>query len=493
MLPSPVILSILAIGIIGTYFALRFRFSKMPKLPLGLFLAYFLVQLLLAIFQQTGIAAASLHWLEVLGYLLFVWACIRLGVYICFDVVPFFRRQKPFPAITKDFFLFLIYLVTAFLVMHWKTDINLVSLVTTSAALTLVAGFAAQSILSNLFSGLLLQIEKPFEIGDWIQCGNNQGRVEEINWKSTQLLTREHLLIHIPNAEVFSHTFINYSKPDRSLIATIDIGIDYAVPPNRVRKVVQEVVRAHPLVLADQPIEVWITGYGDFAVQYQIRFWHSRFSLSPQIQSDILVDLWYAFKRNEITIPFPIRDVRLAHIERKQEQQRLENERETLLHRLDAVPILAPLSLDDRTRLVQHLRFDRYAEGEYIVRQHEPGTSLHILHQGRCEVCVDTQPDHPVAYLEPGDYFGEISLLTGEPRTASVKALSDVVVLTIDKEMFSQLIRKNEDIFELMGKELAKRQSELEREKRFSADESHVSTSTWVSRIRSFFRMDPQK
>ncbi|WP_028323963.1 mechanosensitive ion channel family protein [Desulfatirhabdium butyrativorans] len=459
---------------------------QFPRIPILFFLLYCLLRLVIEILQRFGLTDWPFQWLHILTSIALTWAFIRLALSLSIEIPLQVRGKKPLAAITRDFILFVAYTATLLMVLRFKSNINLISLVTTSAALTVVAGLAAQSILSNFFSGLLLQMEKPFDHGDWVRCGDHLGLVVGVNWKSTRLLTREQQTIFIPNAEIFSHSFINYSKPDRRVVASIRIGIDYTVPPNTARKTILRILGDHPAVYRHPEPEIWLTDFSEFSVQYEIRFWHNQFSTEPRLKSDILTQLWYTFRREGIPIPFPIRDVRFAHVERKLQASTDVEDQRKLLDRIEAVPILAPLSREERALLAKNIRREIYATGETVVQQNEPGNSLYIVHQGRCAVYVDAYGNDPIAFLGEGEFFGEMSLLTGEPRSATVKATEDTLVLRIDKLVFSRILAQNETISVMIAEKLAERQQSLQRQNA-SPEQKMDEATSWIDRIRNFF------
>jgi small-conductance mechanosensitive channel len=482
-------LSILAIVLLCLYHLASKRSSKLPELPLTLFVVYFSFRFLSRLTQFFISTTDWDTWLTVTESILLAWAVARLVFAAAIEIPLRIRGKKSIPRITRDFILLMCYAILVFVVLRLKSNINLISLVTTSAALTVVLGFAAQSLLSNFFFGLVLQIERPFDIGDWIQVGDFTGIVTGINWKSTKLLTRDKILINIPNAEITGRIFLNYSKPDRKVRSTISVGIDYDTPPDQVKKVILDVLQRHPKVLKHPVPDILLTGFGDSAIQYEVRFWHENFSNEPKIKSDIGILIWYALRRNDITIPFPIRTVHHAHEERIHHTTVREHRCNDMVRMFERVPVLSPLSPEERTLLARQVKIEPFGDGEKIVRQQEAGDSLYIITRGRCEVLLESpgQQLRQVAVLQKGDFFGEMSLLTGEPRTATVRALQDTEVIKIQKDVFSEIISANSGISEYLGQVLAERQQQLARQK---GDQNALAAATpggFIQKIKSFF------
>ena len=375
-----------------------------------------------------------------------------------------------------------------FIVLRTRGDVNLAGLITTSAALTVVIGLAAQTTLGNFFSGLVLQMEHPFSIGDWITYGSHTGRVVGITWKSTRIITRDNVLIYLPNNELSNGILVNFSQPDPRVVCRMRIGLEYGAPPNKIRQVILDVVKQHPHVLSNPRPQVRLISFDDFSINYEILFWYENYIRDHQIKADLNNHIWYALRRNGINSPFPIRDVQHAHIERRykdQERQQLSLQIRALLEK---VPLLIPLSDGDREKIALEARVEDYGAGEIIVLHGEPGDSLYIILNGSCEVLLDQKGlrAKKIATINKGDFFGEMSLLTGEARNATVKALDYATVVRVDKALFSTFLASNPDIADQLGAVMAQRQQELSLEANKTRNNLTVQLKL-ISRIKAFF------
>ncbi|GAG82508.1 unnamed protein product, partial [marine sediment metagenome] len=265
--------------------------------------------------------------------------------------------------------------------------------------------------------------------------------------KSTRLLTREKILVYIPNAEITNKSFSNYSRPNRTLVARVYIGIEYGAPPNTVKDVIIQVLNQHPQVLKIPPPDIYLKEFGDFAITYEIRFCHHNFANEPKIKSDINYQIWYALRRNNIKIPFPIRDVHLNHIERRFQTKELEAQKSSfnIEGLLGQVSVLSSLSAEILTQIAERSVIAEYGAGEFIVRQGDQGDSLYIIRTGSCGVYVrrNGKQENRIATIDSSEFFGEMSLLTGEPITATVRAMIDTSIIIIDKENFSNILNDN--------------------------------------------------
>ena len=297
-------------------------------------------------------------------------------------------------------------------------------------------------------------------------------------------------MIYLPNNELSNGILINYSKPDRRVICRLNVGLEYGAPPNKVRNVILDVVSQHPKVLSKPRPQVRLISFDDFSINYEIRFWHNNYTNDPQIKAEVNNQLWYALRRQGINIPFPIRDVQHAHIERRQKQKDRKHLSTQIIALLENIPLLAPLSDDVRKKIALEATIQDYGSGEIIVRQGEAGSSLYIILDGSCEVYLEKegQPTTKMATINKGDFFGEMSLLTGEKRSATVKSLEYASVIRVDKELFSEILAFNPDMPEQLGAIMAQRQHDLSAEASKAQGQTAAQLKL-IHRIKSFFGM----
>jgi len=224
-----------------------------------------------------------------------------------------------------------------------------------------------------------------------------------------------------------------------------------------------------------------------------IRICHNNFANERKIKSDLNYQIWYALRRNNIKIPFPIRDVHLNHIERRFQAKELEAQKSSfnIEGLLGQVSVFSALSAEIRTQIAERSVIAEYGAGEFIVRQGDQGDSLYIIRSGSCGVYVrrNGKQENRIATIDSGEFFGEMSLLTGEPITATVRAMVDTSVIIIDKENFSKILNDNPTISVQLGEILAKRQKELAEEAGRRVANT-PSSSSMIFKIKSFFRID---
>lgn len=426
-------------------------------------------------------------------------AVVFLGIMIGLKLVDFFlfelrsrgRAQPPVPIVVRDIGRWVLSLIALVLVVRgFFPDANLNVLAVSSLVVGYIVGNATQDTLGNLIAGLALNTERPFQLGDWVSVGGHTGQVVDTTWRATRLRTKDEDYVVIPNSSIAREHIINYSRPTRCHGCRLTIGVDYESSPDTVRQAILGVLRDAPDVLQTPPPSVFLSGYGDFSMNFSVKFYIEEFARADSIQSTIMDRIWYAFKRAAVGIPYPIQDVRVRNAAAEERRLRT-GERAALLDLLRGVELLHTLSPAELETVAAAARVIPFAPGEILCRQNEPGDSFYIIRAGHVNVAVATADGRsvPVAQLGPGGFFGEMSLLTGEPRTATVTAEGDVDVLCLSKQNFAAILQANAGLAGRLAAVLEKREGE--RQARLSSGApAPVADTTQIAlaeRIRRFF------
>jgi CRP-like cAMP-binding protein len=220
-----------------------------------------------------------------------------------------------------------------------------------------------------------------------------------------------------------------------------------------------EVLHIHPQILQRRQQEVRVKAFNDFSILYELRFWINNHALENKIKSDLLSHAWYNLRRAGIRIPFPVREVIQAQPASKQiPVSRIEE-------LLSGISLFNPLGEKDRKTLAGRVHTELFGALEEVVQQNTPGNSLYVIAHGKCRIFVTT-PDSPmpkpVALLHAGDFFGEMSLLTGAARNATVVAEEDTECIIVSKDDVKDLLLAKPEIAKELSLVLAERQAELQ-------------------------------
>lgn len=418
--------------------------------------------------------------LQSIEQLLIFLALINALVYVAINPLREDRVPDRFPSILQDAIVVGLLVVLATFVFPEK-------LLTTSAVGAVVIGFALQDTLGNMFAGLAIQVEKPFLVGHWVKVGGFEGRVQEVTWRATKLRTKSGSLAVVPNNIVSRDAVTNYSEPALPNRLEVEVGATYLRPPNEVKAALREALAQAPVVLSDPPPDVLLVDFGSSAIVYRVRFWVSDFERDEAARDQVRSAIYYALDRHGIEIPWPIQ-VEYSRQERPADTPANAQARADVLR---AVAVLAPLSDAERMTLAGASRERLFAGGEAIVREGDAGRSLFVIRDGAVRVSVEPG-DREVARLERGAYFGEMSMLTGDRRTATVTAVADCRVLEITDEVFRPIAEGNPGVIEQIGRLALDRRKGLQ-ETRDAAVAAHAQIETPVSlasRIRRFLRLE---
>lgn len=406
------------------------------------------------------------------------------------------RRARPLPTIFKDVIQVLVYIVIGLLVLR-AAGVEPSSLLTTSALLTAVLGLSLQDTLGNLFAGLAIQAQQPFQVGDWIRFDNRDdqmGHVIEINWRATRIRTLGNVEITIPNGLAAKSPVFNYSRPTDLVRQEVRVIIPFSISPDRAREWMLQAVRHTPEVLATPEPFVVTVDYDERGIVYEVRYFIVRFDQRDLISSDVRERIWYALRREGYSVPVPARRVEVVQGAEQRPSDHIDSAdfRYGLLARLELFAGLDPQQL---RKLAEHCRHQAYGHEELIVQQGDQSSEMYIVERGqvRIETLVagSTEP-HVISVLGRGEFFGEMSMLTGEARAASVVATTETEVLLLERERFAPLLEANPALAERISKVLTDRRQRLREAQGTSLQPGPANIGEQdelLKRIRRFFSL----
>ena len=406
-------------------------------------------------------------------------------------------RTRTLPGIFRDIIQVAIYIVVSLFVLH-AAGVEPGSLLTTSALLTAVIGLSLQDTLGNLFAGLAIQTQQPFEVGDWIQFDDDPdhtGEVLEINWRATRMLTIDRVEVTVPNSLLAKAPIRNYSRPSRLVRRKAILVAPYEAPPARVHRLITQAVVEVEGVRHQPPPDVQTMQFTDRGVEYQVRYFIEDFDQREVIDGRVRDRFWYALRRAAVTIPVPQRRLTLV------EQNAASTEREAAAQVADVerslarVDFLKTLPMELLHELAMHTERRLYTAGELVIQQGDHGEELFIVERGQVEVLIDSSAgaEH-VATLKAGEFFGEMSLMTGERRKATVRADGEVALLVVSKDSLQPILGHHPQLAHDISEVLAAREVELGRHSARAQEDDKEEQITerrgeLLSRIREFFSL----
>ena len=413
-------------------------------------------------------------------------ALVRTVSYVVFDIIFVRRKGHEAPALLRAPFSLILYAVSFVLICNrvLNNGFGGMEILATSTVVSVVIGLALQDTLGNFFAGLSLHIEQPFHVLDAIKIGDQLGRVEAVTWRTTTLRTNNNTVLIFPNSKIARESIEIYpfGNLNRRILR---IPGPYSIPPQRVIELAQQTVSSIANVAAEKTPRVRIGDFSDSVITYEILFWVKDFMLIHDIEAEIREHLWYIYRRNDIDMPYPMRHILMEQVEAKPRPAQ-SNHRSVI----DSVEIFEPLADEEREVIAKSAMRHIYAPGEVIFRKGDQGDSMFIINRGKVEVQIPGGNGslQRVAVLESGNFFGEMALLTGEPRTADINALTEVEILEVGKPAIKQLLEEHAQLAEALSLKLATRQAELqEYASEGREDQTRARSVSILSRMKRFF------
>lgn len=406
-------------------------------------------------------------------------------------------RKADIPRILPDVLFVLVLLVYALFRMH-AAGVNPTSIVASGAIIGTAIGVSMQQTLNNLWGGVALQLDNTCRIGDWVRIDNVIGQIIDIRWRYLSIATNSGETVIVPNSNVMQNRVTVLAR--RGDVRTswrreLEFSVSYKTAPSRVIATVAAALeRAEMANVAKAPaLEVTCRHFSDSGIVYAVLYWLTDLRLDLQTDSNVRVHVYAALRRDNMEIPFPHR-VLIDGGELVPGGAGAESLKRRFAT-LSDIELFAPMTADERRALASELNDCVYVRNDVISRRGEVADSLYVLAQGTVGIYGDadaTQNRPRLATLHAPAYFGEMGLLTGQARTATVIAESDVLCYRLDKSGFDAILRARPELADGFAKVVALRQAE--NDATLQAADADARTRMTVSRaselvrrIRQFF------
>jgi small-conductance mechanosensitive channel/CRP-like cAMP-binding protein len=417
---------------------------------------------------------------------------IRLATIFVFRVgLPALRLHPP--RIAED-------LATAALYIGWGlawlrlSGVDLASLVATSAVITAVLAFSMQETLGNVLGGVVLQLDRSIRVGDWMRVEQTGGRVVEIGWRHTAIETRDRETVIVPNGWLMKNRFAVIGARGDAHAAWrrwVRLNVDLAATPGDVCRVLEEAVAnaSIPGVCAQPAPDAVLMDLAPRYGSYALRYWLDDPAHDDSTDGHVRAHLLAALQRHGMKLGVPYVEELAFHDSEAHRADDRAREQRRRMDALEQVELFAALSPEERETLASHLVHAPFVSGDVMTRQGAVAHWLYLVIAGEADVWLESGAARErVSSLGPGSVFGEMGMMTGEPRRATVTARSDVTCYRLDKAGFESIIRGRPDIAEAISRVLAARETELRarRAAAVRAPEAEAHDDI-LGRIRSFF------
>jgi small-conductance mechanosensitive channel/CRP-like cAMP-binding protein len=461
----------------------------------GLFIAASLVY-----YGSDPATSIAFRWVRWASLFILCVAIINLAGVVVFELLLGAVRLKP-PRIMRDLLVAFAYIIVAITLLS-RSGVDLTGIVATSAVITAVVGFSLQDTLGNVMGGMALQMERTIGVGDWVRVDQQEGRVVEIRWRQTSIETRNWDTVVIPNSVLMKGQVLLLGRrigAPRQHRQWVYFNVDFRFAPTDVIAAVETALRAEPIenVASEPAPHCLATDFKESYTTYAARYWLTDLALTDPTDSVVRQRIYFALRRAGIQLSIPAQTL---FITEDDESRRARKHLEELEHRVAAlsrVELFHSLTDEERRELAERMTVAPFVKGEAMTRQGAEAHWLYIMTKGDAEVRVaaDGNLNKKVALLHAGDFFGEMGLMTGERRFATVIALTDAECYRLDKQSFQDILQRRPEIAEDISHILARRRVELDAVREGLNEEakrkrmSHAQGDL-LRRIRHFFTLN---
>ena len=410
------------------------------------------------------------------------------------------RTRIRVPRIVEDVVVGIVSVIAATAAAS-RAGMNLSGIIATSAVLTAILGFSLQDVIGNVASGLALEVDPAILVGDWIRVGDVTGKVVEVRWRYTSIETRNGETVLLPNSVLMRSQVTllgRHAGQPLQLRRWIHFNVDWKHQPSDVIDTVETALRATPIarVAAHPPPGCVLMDMAESSGHYAVRYWLTDIAVDDPTDSDVRTRIYFALNRAGIKLALPAHALHLTEHVADTPAVKTERQAARRKHLLKAVGFFDTLHDPEFDELAATLRYAPFTRGEVMTRQGAEAHWLYLIEDGAASVRIaEGRVEREVAKLMGPSVFGEMSLLTGAPRVATVVAETDVECFRLDKGAFKRVLAQRPELMTHFADLLAKRTAELEVARdgldALTPRPSIVAESgDLLERIQSFFSLD---
>lgn len=407
------------------------------------------------------------------------------------------RLRLKTPRILQDVLVAVASLIALFVIAS-KEGFNLSGLIATSAVLTAIIGFSFQDSLASIMGGLALQLDNSIEVGDWIKVGDVSGQVAEIRWRHTAVETRNWETVLLPNSLLMKGQVTVLGRrtaQPRQWRRWVMFNVDFRYQPSDVIEAITNALKAARIerVATEPPPNCILLDFQESYCRYAVRYWLTDLSADDATDSTVRMYIYVALRRAGMPLSIPAHAIFMTEESSEREARKSQQDLSRRKAVLAQVNLFARLSDEDKESLARSLLYAPFAKGEVITRQGSEAHWLYLVLDGTVAVTIagENGQSKEVARLGHGSFFGEMSLMTGEPRGATVTALTDVECYRLDKAAFQEIIQRRPELASDLAAILAERRLTLINAREGLSQSSRAGFAEHerdiLGKIRSFF------
>jgi small-conductance mechanosensitive channel/CRP-like cAMP-binding protein len=367
----------------------------------------------------------------------------------------------------------LVILATAWFLIDGVWGVDLSAALTALGVTSLVISFALQDTLGGIASGFTLLADQPFSPGDWIESETVEGRVIDVNWRSTRIQNRNGDLVVIPNGQLANATITNYDQPTRLHRVMVPVQIERTAPPTAAKEMLLDAARSTPGVLTDPPPLVFVTQIADPVVDYQAYMWIDDYAIAPRVKADFGSLVWYLSYRHDVPLPNPAQDLYLFDGPKTALESRVTTT--DIRRRITAAPLMNELDDDIVDQMASAASVAGYQKGETILAEGDHQELL-VLNNGRARLLLRSldSPDVAVLEIEAGEVLGVLDEPLESNRAALIVALTDCDVVRIPPEAAGRAVSLSPNFAAVLDQLAVTRRRRIERVLRRTGDRARA-------------------
>ena len=450
------------------------------------------------------LSAGRLDFPQVIGYGLPFLQFALLGYLLDKGFIFFVRRLTEIRALDRhpprlglQLVRLFIYFCVLAMAVSWDFNQSITGILAASGVIGLVLGFALRGMVSDLFFGIALHLDRNLSVGDWIDFSfrgkDHSGQLKDIHWRSVVLEDLHSNVMLVPNSEFASAVIVNRSKPGFTTEFTTYITLGNECECGRVLSVLDMVMShliAEVIILSHPPPSVRIASIEGGVIKYRLAYSVTPGKTAHLDAQSLVLRTAVQFLRAAGFYLYPLYPNYMNPD--KLPADRPQN-RDVRLRVLASVPLLRVLSPEALDAIATGAEARIIAAGELLIQAGEPGETMWVIAEGAFDVIVHKDgEDTVVTSLWPGDWVGEMSLLTGEPRSATIRARTGSYVYAIKKRVMEQLFDEDPELVNVLAQIAGRRRKKRDTQLMAGSDpqDRHKTNST-IARIRLFFGMPP--
>ncbi len=443
-------------------------------------------------------ANSAYKWTRWAWRILLALAFVNISGAFIFELFLNSLRLRP-PRFLRDVLMAFAYIVVTITVL--SKDVDLTGIIATSAVLTAVIGLSFQDTLGNMMAGMALQLEHAVGVGDWIKIDGQEGLVREVRWRHTAIETRNWDTVVIPNSAMMKSQVTVLGRragQPRQHRQWVYFNVDFRYTPADVIDIVETALRAEPIanIAAEPQPNCVVMDFKESYCSYAVRYWLTDLAVDDPTNSVVRTRIYFALQRANIPLSIPAHSLFVTERDESHRERKVAAEIGKRSQTLKQVELFRTLTDEEREALAKRLRVAPFGRGEALTRQGAKAHWLYVLTRGDAEVRVsaDGNLSERIATLHAGDFFGEMGMMTGEPRSATVLALTDVECYRVDKDAFHDILRSRPEIADDISHILAHRRVELDAAREGLNEEARLARmkqhqGDLLRRIKGFFRL----